>query len=91
MPPASETASFIQMLSFLIPIGALTLIFLTAPSIRKSISEVKDNYQNYFHGDSLDSEQEKENKEVQTQDSSKETSVNLEIHAIDHSIYETDQ
>jgi hypothetical protein len=91
MPPASETASFIQMLSFLIPIGALTLIFLTAPSIRKSISEVKDNYQNYFHGDSLDSEQEKENKEVQTQDLSKETSINLEIHAIDHSIYETDQ
>jgi hypothetical protein len=91
MPPASETASFIQMLSFLIPIGALTLIFLTAPSIRKSISEVKDNYQNYFHGDSLDSEQEKENKEAQTQDSSKETSINLEIHAIDHSIYETDQ
>lgn len=91
MPPASETASFIQMLSFLIPIGALTLIFLTAPSIRKSISEVKDNYQNYFHGDSLDSEQEKENKESQTQDSSKESSINLEIHAIDHSIYELDQ
>jgi|688.fasta_scaffold83524_4 hypothetical protein len=89
MPPASETASFIQMLSFLIPIGALSVLLITAPSIRKSLLDAKDNYRNYFYGDTVEEAADENEKLEKTTDSSKSNNYNnSEIHSVDHSIYD---